>query len=164
MLTFQVDFNDQTEDGQLIALLRLASNAAKSPHAGDRAALRDSEGNRCEGRVVRIDGALAYVAPDWETWSPAQDLLRRKVTVIYQQDGDNWHATSADLPDLSVRGESREMVRARVYEYLRRKDIESPFEVDVAPVGESLVAADDPLSQRFGHQWSPLIMTAADNR
>lgn len=72
MLTFDVDFNDQTEDGQVVALVRLASGAPKAPRVADHAVLRDSDGNRCEGRVERIDGALAYVRPDWETWHTAE--------------------------------------------------------------------------------------------
>jgi hypothetical protein len=77
MQTFQVDFNDLTESDQIAALRRLASHPGKTPHVGEHVALRDSEGNRCRARIARIDDTLVYAVPDWDTWSPAEDLLRR---------------------------------------------------------------------------------------
>lgn len=81
MLTFRVDFNDQTDDGRLVALLRLASDGAHEPRVGDVAMLRDSEGNRCRGRVERIEGPLAYLAPSWDSWIDAEMFSRPTVGV-----------------------------------------------------------------------------------
>lgn len=123
MLTFRVDFNDQTDDGQIVALLRLASSAKMPPRVGDRAALRDAEGNRAEGRVVRVDGALAYLQPAWETWSPAEDVVHpKRVTVVFRQlEPKCWRADSPDAPSLvtAITGETRELLKARIYEHLR---------------------------------------------
>lgn len=81
MLTFRVDFNDQTENGRLVALIRHASNSAREPRVGDAAMLRDAEGNRCRGRVERVDGALAYIVPDWDTWVGVESLSRPTIGV-----------------------------------------------------------------------------------
>jgi hypothetical protein len=74
MLTFRVDFNDRTDDGRLVALVRQASGSSREPRVGDAATLRDAEGNRCLGRVERIDGALAFIVPDWDSWVAVERL------------------------------------------------------------------------------------------
>jgi hypothetical protein len=81
MLTFRVDFNDRTEDGRLVALVRQASGISREPRVGDNATLRDAEGNRLNGRVERIDGALAYIVPDWDSWLGAERLSRPTIGV-----------------------------------------------------------------------------------
>ena len=62
MLTFQVDFNDQTDDRHVVALARLASGCTERPVPGMRCA-PDSEGNRMRASVERVDRALVYVCP-----------------------------------------------------------------------------------------------------
>ncbi len=95
MLTLRVDFNDRTEDGRLVALVRLASGIPRPPRAGDAAALRDGEGNRAEGRVERIDGALAFVVPDWSTWIPVESLSRPTIGVESEDDLEPFTAPSS---------------------------------------------------------------------
>lgn len=66
MIPLLVDFNDIDDDGYVIALGRLAP---RRPSVGQRAYLKDEEGNRCWGTVRRVTDTLVAVEPDWDTWT-----------------------------------------------------------------------------------------------
>jgi hypothetical protein len=75
-LTIDVDFNDVDLQGRLMATRRFASSLRK-PDVGEWAFLVDDEGNRCWGRVERVDGLIVYLALDRSTWEriTAPDLM-----------------------------------------------------------------------------------------
>lgn len=73
MIPLLVDFNDIDQDGYVVALGRLAPRKAV---VGQRAYLKDEEGNRCWGTVRRVTESLVLVEPEWDTWtSPRQRKL-----------------------------------------------------------------------------------------
>lgn len=66
-----VDFNNVADDGRLV---KAAIHRAKGiPMPGRWAILRDPEGNRCLGRIERIQGPIAFVAIDDATWVSGED-------------------------------------------------------------------------------------------
>jgi hypothetical protein len=68
--TLRADFNEFDEDGRLIVLLRRMLGPS-SPEAGEEVELRDADGNSCRGRIEQVEGQVAYVHLDWETWVPS---------------------------------------------------------------------------------------------
>jgi hypothetical protein len=70
MISLLVDFNDVDQDGSVMALGRLAP---RRPTVGQRAYLRDEEGNRCWGTVSRVTDRLIFVEPDWDTWTSQRE-------------------------------------------------------------------------------------------
>lgn len=70
MKRLTVDFNAIHED-TVRALRRHASSPLE---IGDRVRLTDEEEHVAEGRVDRLEGDLAYVAVDWDTWGQLLQL------------------------------------------------------------------------------------------
>ena len=125
MLTFKVDFNDQTDDGRVVVLSRLASGLPASHVLGTRRSC-ESEGNRCRGRVERIDGALVYVLPDWDTWSAGSAILKTPARPAKR--GKIWCASSPPAPGSDVTGATAEAARAELLERLGGCE---PFELEI---------------------------------
>jgi hypothetical protein len=90
MHTLRVDFNDIDRFGRLGALVRFASGGTLTE--GARAYLKDGEGNRCWGRVSTIHGPLAYVDPDWSTWTTAH--REPQAWWVHEQPDSEWGITS----------------------------------------------------------------------
>lgn len=63
------DFND-LEDGIVSGLLEYA-HGHRALRPADRVLVRDGDGNRCCGNVVRVDSEVVYVALDDSTWIDA---------------------------------------------------------------------------------------------
>ena len=84
--TLRVDFNDFDDDGRLAALLRRVLGPSL-PAEGDEVELRDGDGNSCRGRIERIEGPIAYVDLDWDTWVPSPPS--------YHQEPQGWWAITA---------------------------------------------------------------------
>lgn len=61
-----LDFSNTDDDGLLFA--RLARATVPLVEGMDLIA-GDDEGHECRVRVARIDGPLAYLVPDWESWT-----------------------------------------------------------------------------------------------
>lgn len=57
-----VGFGD-TADDQLLATLDIDGLSL-----GDDVLMHEDDVYTCRGRVVRIDGRLAWIEPDWKTW------------------------------------------------------------------------------------------------
>jgi hypothetical protein len=92
MQTFRVDFNDQTEDGRIVALSRLASGPGE-PRIGLRVTMRDGEGNSCSGRIAAISGALIEIQPNWDSWVPVEDLFRSPTRYAFHATTPEFHLT-----------------------------------------------------------------------
>ena len=65
-----VDFNS-TKDGTLRALQRHASSPLRE---GEIVRITDDEEHSASGIVMRVKGDLVYVAIDWNTWGPLQEV------------------------------------------------------------------------------------------
>jgi hypothetical protein len=64
-----LDFSNADEDGLLFARVARAT----APLAEGMTLLADDyEGHQCVVRVERVDGPIAYLAPDWDTWTVLQ--------------------------------------------------------------------------------------------
>lgn len=110
--TLHADFNDFSEDGHLAALLRPVVGHSL-PGVGDEVELRDSDGNSCRGRIERIEGRIAYVLVDWNTWVPSPPG--------YHQEPQGWWAITTGT---TTRAESRGVTEAVIVETSGR--IEDP--------------------------------------
>ena len=64
-----VDFGET--DGELIPWLFERVNLTP----GTVVLMRDDDGNACYGEVRRIEGRIALLRPDWETWLAADSPL-----------------------------------------------------------------------------------------
>lgn len=58
-----VDFNNSTAEGLLYAVGDPAGLTEGIEVLAD-----DGEGHECRAQVVRVEGELIYLDPDWETW------------------------------------------------------------------------------------------------
>lgn len=67
-----VDFNSIT-DGLLRAL---QSDASAPLQVGEVIRLTDDEEHAAKGRVDRLEGDLAYISIDWDTWATVAQLAR----------------------------------------------------------------------------------------
>lgn len=65
----RVNFSDLSDEDLLPckATQELTENA--------RVDLYDGDGNTCDGTVVRIEGVLAWVLPDWQSWKPVEPAV-----------------------------------------------------------------------------------------
>jgi hypothetical protein len=64
----RLDFNSSDTDGFLSAQTTQASDPAQE---GMKLVAVDAEGNSCRVEVVRVDGPIVYLRPEWETWEDA---------------------------------------------------------------------------------------------
>jgi hypothetical protein len=62
-----VDFNNLEDDDRLPTTLRYATGPRK-PRAGDWVRIVDSDGDTCLAQVLRVEGMLVEVRPNWATW------------------------------------------------------------------------------------------------
>jgi len=62
-----VDFNNLKDDERLPTTLRYATGPRK-PGVGDWVHIMDSDGDSCLAQVLRVEGMLVEVRPDWSTW------------------------------------------------------------------------------------------------
>jgi hypothetical protein len=87
-----LDFSNADDDGLLFAR---AARASAPLVEGMTLLADDYEGHQCVVRVERVDGAVAYLAPDWDTWTvlhtTAQGMLSGFEDVPAQVAG-NGHA------------------------------------------------------------------------
>jgi hypothetical protein len=97
LTTLHADFNDFVEDGRLAVLLRPVLGHAL-PIVGQTVELRDSDGNSSQGRIESIDGRVAYVLVDWDTWVPSPPG--------YHQEPQGWW-TITNTNEAPIRGGSR---------------------------------------------------------
>jgi hypothetical protein len=86
LTTLHVDFNDFDDDGRLEALAR--PGLERSLQVGEEVELRDGDGNSCQGHIERIDGRIAYVSLDWDTWTPSPPT--------YHLEPQGWWAITTD--------------------------------------------------------------------
>ncbi|MBV8987447.1 MAG: hypothetical protein JO372_02695 [Solirubrobacterales bacterium] len=61
----KLDFNSSNGKGLLYTR---TARASKPVRVGMDLLAFDAEGNSCTVTVVRVDGPIAYVLPDWSTW------------------------------------------------------------------------------------------------
>jgi hypothetical protein len=61
-----LDFSNADDDGLLFARLARASQPLS---AGMTVIASDADGNQARARVERIEGSLAFLVPEWDTWS-----------------------------------------------------------------------------------------------
>jgi hypothetical protein len=61
-----VDFSNSDDDALIFARLARASRVLA---AGDEVLATDGEEHACYARVERIEGDVAYLALDWDTWT-----------------------------------------------------------------------------------------------
>lgn len=63
-----VDFNSLEGDDLLTTTLRYATGPRR-PIEGEWVRVTDSDGNSCLACVVRVEGILVEVKPEWSTWT-----------------------------------------------------------------------------------------------
>lgn len=61
----KLDFNNTNGEGLLYGR---AARATQPVRLGIELLAFDAEGNSCTVRVVRVDGPIAYMRPEWSTW------------------------------------------------------------------------------------------------
>jgi hypothetical protein len=61
----KLDFNSTNADGLLYARTVRASEPVR---VGMNLLAFDAEGNSCTVGVVQVDGPIAYLRPEWDTW------------------------------------------------------------------------------------------------
>jgi hypothetical protein len=61
----KLDFNSSNSEGLLYAR---TARASEPVDVGTELLAIDAEGNSCTVRVVRVEGPIAYLRPDWTTW------------------------------------------------------------------------------------------------
>jgi hypothetical protein len=64
----RLDFNSSNSDGLLYAQ---TTQATEPVQEGMELVAVDAEGNSCTVEVVRVEGPIVYLRPEWETWEDA---------------------------------------------------------------------------------------------
>jgi len=80
ILIFQVDFNNLDENGCVKGSFAHAVSD-RVPDVGERAILRDDEGNACWGAVVRVGNRTLRFEMDLHTWTSGEELSATGVPV-----------------------------------------------------------------------------------
>lgn len=68
VLAFEVDFNNFDKKGELLKGSLWHASGHRIPRAGERALLRDGEGNRCWATVRDVRGVIVHFELDDSTW------------------------------------------------------------------------------------------------
>jgi hypothetical protein len=110
--TLRADFNEFDEGGHLVVLHRRVRGLSL-PEAGEEVELRDGDGNSCQGRIERVEGQVAYVRLEWDTWIPSPPS--------YHHEPQGWWVITSGP---SFRSESRGIGRAVISEI--SGDVEDP--------------------------------------
>ena len=100
----RADFNEFDEDGRLVVLRRRVLGPSL-PETDEEVELRDADGNSCRGRIEQVEGQVAYVRLDWDTWVPSPPS--------YHQEPQGWWVIIAGP---SPRSESRGVSEAVISE------------------------------------------------
>jgi hypothetical protein len=86
----RLDFNSSNGDGLLYAQ---TTQATEPVQEGMDLVAVDAEGNSCAVEVVRVDGPIVYVRPDWDTWEDAP------MTTVQTMVG-GFHGYDAEVADV----------------------------------------------------------------
>jgi hypothetical protein len=68
-IVLRADFNELDEERCLWASLRFLLNGPRPPREGEWVYLLDPRGDGCMGQIDAINGWMARVRPDWESWA-----------------------------------------------------------------------------------------------
>lgn len=71
-IVLRAEFTELDDGDCLEASLRFLMDGPRMPRAGEWVYLLDGAGNGCLGQIDSINGWMARVKPDWESWTGEQ--------------------------------------------------------------------------------------------
>jgi hypothetical protein len=71
-IVLRADFSELDDESCLWTSLRFLLNGPRPPREGEWVYLLDRQGDGCMGQIDSINGWMARVRPDWQSWASSE--------------------------------------------------------------------------------------------